>query len=1023
MRRPLALSLVLPLLAATACAPPRPGDPQTLDSPQAIAAVAWCPVLDELGETMLAYLPATDATCADDTLVPQHRALIANAGSQELHVLDVDLRNPYYVDLERGVPGENGIEVPEGTNRVAALPHPAFAVATTADPPTLHFVAPARGTLVPFDGTEDGAFELRESATLLEVLPGEPSDAIATVVVDEPDAGRLRLLQVGYGCIADDGRVEMDCAQRAVVRDFGGLDVGGVVRDLAVAPDGRAWLTLRNRPELFEVALGEPARTDACGGATCLIATHAVGQPCRDGLDNDGDGLVDADDPQCFDGTGLEAGLEVEGALTTCTNGIDDDGDGVLDADDPGCRDAADRDEGDDYAPDRCTDGVDNDLDGLIDANDPDCATEGSGDGSGAASGGEGRALLSTALPYELEPPTCSNGIDDDGDGLVDWPADTDCYGPSSGREARTEKSEPTLVGVLPPGDVVAVVDAVSPQVLFLDAALGAPIEVNAFDPWIETVGAPLPNGIATAMLPDVVEFDSALEDGGTARVQQRLLHIASTSGIVHTYSVDTTFIRLDEDGAEVGRVVRDDYRLFDQDGRNARVASVDCSVPGEAADAYADTAAIECSDERLPQPVPVADAQFVPGVACADAPPYLEAYTQQPGDAFVALPQQPTYTTTEPELEEGCPQPDDDGNIVTEFAPAPPFDGAFYTLTRPLDAWLRSDRLRVVWEGVLPEASREDGRLADGWLRAEAGRPCEEGTDFCAALSALDLDGECPEAADLCDAGVDVCEAFDPCTACPSLCTGAADFCASGARPGDTVVFEPLTEAETDCGTLFVSSDVPANDPLLEYRVVDVAPGALRLAPIGSADDAWPLPQSADTGRPFVDRLPTDCADRLLDYEVRAGGSFAVRGTGTYEFSPYRALDGTCVLRDDAPVRQDRVVFPRSGDGFASAEVVTPMQLRFEVAPPAEPLVLLEPDGPARDLVIPRDFVIEYDVQARYDVRTISDRVLLLGPATSAAASSPSVRGDRLLFIDDGQSIVWIYSATSFRAVTAPIP
>jgi len=72
------------------------------------------------------------------------------------------------------------------------------------------------------------------------------------------------------------------------------------------------------------------------------------------------------------------------GATTACGNGVDDDGDGLADMDDPGCPTP--------YAePENphCDDGIDNDDDGLLDFADPGCRaefpyTEGSSCGLGA---------------------------------------------------------------------------------------------------------------------------------------------------------------------------------------------------------------------------------------------------------------------------------------------------------------------------------------------------------------------------------------------------------------------------------------------------------------------------------------------------------------------------------------------------------------------------------------------------------------------------------------------------------------
>ena len=54
-----------------------------------------------------------------------------------------------------------------------------------------------------------------------------------------------------------------------------------------------------------------------------------------------------------------------------CIDGLDNDGDGLVDMDDPGCLSSGDRDEYN--APPQCDDGIDNDGDGVVDMEDPDC--------------------------------------------------------------------------------------------------------------------------------------------------------------------------------------------------------------------------------------------------------------------------------------------------------------------------------------------------------------------------------------------------------------------------------------------------------------------------------------------------------------------------------------------------------------------------------------------------------------------------------------------------------------------------
>ena len=137
--------------------------------------------------------------------------------------------------------------------------------------------------------------------------------------------------------------------------------------------------------------------------ATLNLVSHR--DSCQDGVDNDGDGLIDwPDDPGCDD---AEDGFEQSSALV-CDNGLDDDGDTLVDvAEDPGCDDPTDPSEL--HAAIDCDDGTDNDGDGLVDwPQDPGC--EHAGDGSE-----QSHALV------------CDNGSDNDGDGLIDWPQDPGC--------------------------------------------------------------------------------------------------------------------------------------------------------------------------------------------------------------------------------------------------------------------------------------------------------------------------------------------------------------------------------------------------------------------------------------------------------------------------------------------------------------------------------------------------------------------------------------------------------------------
>lgn len=130
--------------------------------------------------------------------------------------------------------------------------------------------------------------------------------------------------------------------------------------------------------------------TDPSGAVRAWRSTLVVPE-CRNGLDDDADGYVDAADDGC---TGALDHSEAD----DCSNGRDDDGDGRVDyPDDPGCLDPFDGRERESDLP--CDDGLDNDGDGWSDF--PDDIV-----------------CLSPAWPGEVT--ACNNGIDDDGDGWID---------------------------------------------------------------------------------------------------------------------------------------------------------------------------------------------------------------------------------------------------------------------------------------------------------------------------------------------------------------------------------------------------------------------------------------------------------------------------------------------------------------------------------------------------------------------------------------------------------------------------
>jgi hypothetical protein len=117
-------------------------------------------------------------------------------------------------------------------------------------------------------------------------------------------------------------------------------------------------------------------------------------------------------------------------ATPDCANGIDDDADGKKDLQDGGCSSASDLSERTTlYA---CDDNVDNDGDSLIDfPADIGCAS----------------------AKATKENPFCNDGIDNDNDGFIDFPADTVCTSAAGASESPPTFScgiGPELLAVMP---------------------------------------------------------------------------------------------------------------------------------------------------------------------------------------------------------------------------------------------------------------------------------------------------------------------------------------------------------------------------------------------------------------------------------------------------------------------------------------------------------------------------------------------------------------------------------------------
>ncbi len=342
-------------------------------------------------------------------------ALIVNEQSDRLALMDLTSPLPRLIDLDPTTPGPNHLEVGRLPVDVASSPDGTIAYTLNQldrDVSIIDLYTPQ---------VLRARFSVNETPIALDVDPKS-----GEVVVAAGSPSRL----YGFAGISYCGADE-PCEGSPDPADVQprSIDLPGTVSSLVFSPLGdEAWVVYRDLGYASVISFGEtPDGFDtAClsgvDSKPCIVANVSLGFDCSDGLDNDGDGLVDQQDPQCFGPRGAESSRGLGRVqMDACANGLDDDEDGLTDRDDPDCAFAS---------------GLD-----------------------------EGVSPLAT-VPVT----TCNDSIDNDGDRQIDYPSDLACYGPLG----RTERTIRTLgfdaIGIDTHGVFAYVADRASEQILVIDA-------------------------------------------------------------------------------------------------------------------------------------------------------------------------------------------------------------------------------------------------------------------------------------------------------------------------------------------------------------------------------------------------------------------------------------------------------------------------------------------------------------------------------------------------------------------------
>ncbi len=417
--------------------------------PATCAGGACQPALGDDGD----WIPIASSAPPNERVacVPQRagqvRAYVGSNQRGEVAVLDLtgdDADGDKQVlDVDRTIPGVTAVFVDDLISDVGTHPDGRFVFTVNATSGTLSVIREDRAVREAFK-VDLGAGPLLEAAVWPPV--GRPRPMVggaARAFVSAPQAGTVLELDLDALGAVDDPEAIDDVVVAVHTMPGFAAGQGPYPGRLSIDPRGTAlYVGDAQRPQVTAFDLTgatAPRVIDLTPVRDCddaylrRVVPPEEDDTCQNGVDDDGDGLVDGDDPDCA-GEGASEALR-----QSCRDGLDNDGDGVVDLEDPDCQ-APETAEGGDLSGPRCpsvsecADGADNDEDGLTDLDDPDCGA----DAELCDDRGCVPAALRVAWERPLgEVPACGNGLDDDGDGLVDR------FDPGCAHEADTDEADP----------------------------------------------------------------------------------------------------------------------------------------------------------------------------------------------------------------------------------------------------------------------------------------------------------------------------------------------------------------------------------------------------------------------------------------------------------------------------------------------------------------------------------------------------------------------------------------------------
>ncbi len=281
--------------------------------------------------------------------VGQLRGYVGSAGDGRVTVLDLtageaddsDVDPKRVLDVDRSIPGITAVFVDDLITDVVAHPFGDFIATVNSTTGSLSLILD-EGDVVPALRVELGVAPLLDAVSWPRIDAPLPAyDQTPRAWIAAPTEGLV--LPIDLSRLADPMATGVLGAPIAVPGRDG--SPGSPAR-LALSPDGALLFVGHAREPLISVVqldapsgFGQVVGTIELPGAACAdgylvrTLTAAEDNSCANGLDDDGDGVIDAEDPDCLDAAGSESPVPGCPKRAECADGADNDGDGLIDAD------------------------------------------------------------------------------------------------------------------------------------------------------------------------------------------------------------------------------------------------------------------------------------------------------------------------------------------------------------------------------------------------------------------------------------------------------------------------------------------------------------------------------------------------------------------------------------------------------------------------------------------------------------------------------------------------------------------